>query len=44
MAHYQTMDGAWSFAFESYYRENLTQELLNPKAQGAFEVEDMYSK
>lgn len=42
MNHFQDMDGAWSFAFAPYYNENITQEFFNPKAQGIFDVEDMY--
>ena len=43
MSHFQSMDGAWSFALDSYYRENLTQEFFNPKADGVWSVEDMYN-
>ena len=44
MAHYQSMEGAWSFAFDPYYRENLTKELFNPKTHEVFDIEDMYSE
>jgi len=44
MNHFQDMDGAWSFALQPYYNENLTQELFNLKTQGIFDVEDMYRK
>ncbi|KAK2157405.1 hypothetical protein LSH36_192g01004 [Paralvinella palmiformis] len=43
MAHYQSMEGAWSFAFDPYYRENLTKELFNPKTHEVFDIEDMYT-
>lgn len=44
MNHYRNLDGAWSFAFQPYYEENVTQELHNPEIQGLYDVEDMYSK
>ena len=44
MNHFQNMDGAWSFAFQPYYNENVTQEFFNPKAEGIFDIEDMYRK
>jgi len=44
MNHYQNMDGAWSFAFASYYNENVTQDFLNPKTHEIWSVEDMYCK
>lgn len=43
MNHFQNLGGAWSFAFEPYYDENITQEFHNPKSQGIYDVEDMYS-
>jgi PhoPQ-activated pathogenicity-related protein len=42
MNHYQNLGGAWSFAFEPYYDENITQEFHNPKSQGIYDVEDLY--
>jgi PhoPQ-activated pathogenicity-related protein len=42
MNHFQDMDGAWSFALQPYYGENLTLEVFTPKAQEIFDVEDMY--
>ena len=44
MAHYQAMDGAWSFAFSPYYNENLTYWLNAPEVLPVYEVEDMFSK
>jgi PhoPQ-activated pathogenicity-related protein len=40
--HQQNMDGGWSFAFQPYWRENLTQELFNPKTTRLWDVEDVY--
>jgi PhoPQ-activated pathogenicity-related protein len=42
MNHFRSMDGAWSFAFEPYYKVNLTQDFFNPKTEGIYDVEDMY--
>jgi PhoPQ-activated pathogenicity-related protein len=42
MNHFQSMDGAWSFAFQPFYKENLTQDFFNPKAEGIYDVEDAY--
>jgi PhoPQ-activated pathogenicity-related protein len=42
MHHFQSMDGDWSFALWAYYSDNLTQEISNPKAQGIYDIEDMY--
>ena len=44
MVHYQSLGGAWSFAFEPYYAENLTREFLSEKTQEIFMHEDMWSK
>jgi PhoPQ-activated pathogenicity-related protein len=40
--HYRDMDGAWSFAFEPYWAENMTSSLYHPRIDGLFDVEDMY--
>jgi PhoPQ-activated pathogenicity-related protein len=42
MNHFRSLDGAWSFALGPYYAENVTQDFLNPKTQGLFDVEDPY--
>ena len=44
MAHYQALDGAWSFAFEPYYNEDLTYYMNEPEALPVYEVEDMFSE
>jgi PhoPQ-activated pathogenicity-related protein len=42
MHHFQSLDGAWSFALQPYYNENITQDFFNPDAEPIFDVEDMY--
>ena len=42
MNHFQDMNGAYSFAFEPYWNENLTAELYTPATDGVWNVEDMY--
>jgi PhoPQ-activated pathogenicity-related protein len=42
MNHYRNMDGAYSFAFQPYWNENLTAEIYNPEVMGVWDVEDMY--
>lgn len=45
MAHYKAMGGAWTFALEPYWRENLTQLMLEPIAYmpgGIYDFEDVY--
>merc|ERR1712080_653339 len=42
MQHYQAMDGAWSFALEPYWNENLTQAIGQPEALTLLPFEDMY--
>jgi PhoPQ-activated pathogenicity-related protein len=44
MAHFQAMDGAYSFALEPYYNENLTQYLTSPLSSLLFDLEDIYSE
>ena len=44
MNHFRDMDGGWSFAFQPYYKENLTQDFFNPKTEGIYDVEDVYRK
>jgi len=39
--HYRDMDGAYSFALNPYYRENITREIYTPKAERIYEIEDM---
>jgi PhoPQ-activated pathogenicity-related protein len=41
MWHYQNMDGAYSFAMQPYYDEDLTTEFFNPETEGVYAVEDM---
>lgn len=43
MNHFRNMDGAYSFAFSPYWNEGLTREFYNPKTDGVWDVEDMYS-
>lgn len=40
--HQRNMDGGWSFVFNDYWNENLTLEVLHPKSQRVWEVEDMW--
>jgi PhoPQ-activated pathogenicity-related protein len=40
--HFRNMDANWSFALTPYWRENLTQEFFNAKAELLWEVEDMW--
>jgi PhoPQ-activated pathogenicity-related protein len=44
MNHFQSMGGAWSFAFAPYYNVNLTQDFFNPATDGIYDVEDVYRK
>lgn len=41
--HFRSL-GGWSFAFNPYYRENLTMELDNPNTQRLWDLVDPYSK
>ena len=48
MKHFQSLGGAWSFAFSDFYRENLTQHfdddiVTNPE-YGLWNHEDMFRK
>lgn len=45
MNHYRALGGAWSFALEPYWNENLTQYMLSPIAWGEgglYDYEDIY--
>jgi len=45
MNHYRALGGAWSFALEPYWAENLTQFMLEPMAYGKgglYDYEDIY--
>ena len=44
MGHYRAMDAAWSFAFNPYYKENLTYYLNDPIAKPVYDIEDMFSE
>ena len=43
MHHFQSMDGAYSFALNPYYEEGLTRYLTDPLADELWRYEDMYS-
>jgi PhoPQ-activated pathogenicity-related protein len=45
MAHYQSMDGGYSFALSPYFNENLTYHLLDEELiSPVLEIEDMWCK
>ena len=44
MGHYQALDGAWSFALEPYFDEDLTYYLTDPISGPVFDVEDPFRK
>jgi hypothetical protein len=47
MAHFKAMGQKWSFALGPYWRENLTQFMLEPIAYmpgGLYDFEDVYRK
>ena len=44
MHHFQSMDGAYSFALYPYYDEGLSPYLTDPIADALWQYEDMYSK
>ena len=45
MKHYQALGGAWTFAFEPYYNEDLTYHILDiDDHPHLWDMEDMISE